>query len=163
MVDAAYGNDQLKGICEGDSIPSTRTSNPGPGSNVKSSFKKQKFEFDFPEIRFLRNTSFCHTANIQRYEERPKRRDRWDDRSFEIWEILTQIFPDTRNRTEIPEKPWKSSRYSMESSFQKQEFPNSGKRPPWKKDYKLSLIMFSYCWQFRCYVDGEHSMASLEA
>ena len=41
MVDAAYGNDQLKGICEGDSLPSTRTSNPGPGSNVKSSFKSK--------------------------------------------------------------------------------------------------------------------------
>ena len=41
MVDAAYGNDQLKGICEGDSIPSTRTSNPGPGSNVKSSSKSK--------------------------------------------------------------------------------------------------------------------------
>ena len=158
MVDAAYGNNRLEGICEDDSIPSTRTSNPGPGKNVKASSKKTKIRVRIPRNPISQKYQFwpC-TVNRAFTWIRPARRKIVRN---EIGEVLTQIFPDTRNRTEIPEKPWKSSRYSMESSSQKQEFRNAGKRPPWEKDYKLLLIMLSCCWQFRCYVDGEHSVAS---
>ena len=134
LVDAAYGNEQLKGHCEGDSIPSTRTSNPGPGSNVKSSFKKQKFEFEFSEMRFLRNISFGY-----RWKERPRRRDRRNDRSFKIWKILIQIFPDS----------YRDTRKALEivQIFHGKQLPEAG-----IPEFRKATTLREGLWTLACYV-----------
>ena len=113
---------------------------PGPGSNVKSSSKSKNSNPNSQKCDFSENTrkqpKYQKRRKIDRGEprKRPARR--------QIVRNLRSIDTDTRIRTEIPEKPWKLSRYSMEGSFQKQEFPNSRKRPPWKKDSCLTCFHF---------------------
>ena len=103
MVDAAYGNNRLEGICEDDSIPSTRTSNPGPGSNVMASSKKTKIRIRIPRNPISQKIPVLAIYGKYTILGAP---DRLDDRSCvtkseKYWHRRQKQYRDTRKALEI--------------------------------------------------------------
>ena len=115
-----------------DCFPSTRTSTPGPGSDVMSSSKKQNFEVQFRNVRCQILNSFPAFSEQKQTVYRPCV-DRGETKAeSRNWRVIEEDIPGSQYSYRSTRKARKSSRYPMES-FKEREFRNAGIRPPWER------------------------------